>query len=122
EMRVTRPTMNLSSMASPTTSTWALPVAPAIRRARSGVTAGSSMVRSRRRERQRDDDEEEHQEFGVAEVVLEHARGEHRGHGGERRPWKHPVGTGAEQTEDADGQRGDAREPDRERRQPALRG
>ena len=38
-----------------------------------------------RRKRQRDEHEEQHQEFGVAEVVLEQAGGEHRGDRRQRR-------------------------------------
>src|SRR5687767_15611844 len=86
EMRVTRPAMNLSSMASPTTSTWTRPRPAVIAWARSGPSGGS--IGARRRERQRNQDEEQHQELGIAEVVLEqpgrqHAGGRCQRHGGE---------------------------------------
>src|SRR5687767_15762169 len=100
-MRVTRPTMNLSSMASPMTSMRALPAAPAIRRARSGVTGGSSMrLGSLCGERQRDDDEEEHQEFRIAEVVFEHTGRRHGRDGGEGTCGEYAVLTSAEDPED----------------------
>src|SRR5688572_17633566 len=107
--------MNLSSMASPITSTRALLAAPAIRRARSGVTGGSSMrIGSFRRKRQCDDDEEEHQEFRVAEVVFEHAGGQHRRKSGECTRGQHAVLSAAEDPEDTDGEHADEGKPRRE--------
>src|SRR5262245_26775858 len=123
EMRVTRPTMNLSSMASPITSTCALLVAPAIRRARSGVTVGSSMrIGSLGGEGQCDDHEEQRQEFRVAEVVLEHAGREHRRNRGERAGGEHTIVAAPEDLEHTDGEHGDESEPHREGRQTTLRG
>src|SRR4051812_29037202 len=91
-MRVTRPTMNVSSIASPTTRMWA-PAKPDTRRApRSGASGGTGMVAARRCERQRDEHEEQHQEFGVAEVVLEESGRQHRGDGGEAGGGWDPVG------------------------------
>src|SRR6185437_2567337 len=96
EIRVTRPTMNVSSIASPTT-TMCAPGNAAIRReARSLASGGSSIIctprgsaprESRlvvcRCERQRDEDQEQHEELGIAEVVFEQAGSEHGAHGGE---------------------------------------
>ena len=121
KIRVTRPTMNLSSMASPITSTRAVRGA-GDRRARSGVTGGSSMrIGSFRGKRQRDDDEEEHQEFRVAEVVFEHAGGQHRRKSGERTRGQHAV-LERGRSEDADGEHADEREPRRECRQASFSG
>src|SRR5215213_9536085 len=89
-MRVTRPTMNRSSMAS-TRTTMGAPLKPeVIRAARSGASGGSSIIGANGSERQRDEHEEHHQELRVAEVVLDHAGAEHRGDyrqpaGGKRR-------------------------------------
>src|SRR4051812_16666547 len=113
-MRVTRPTMNLSSMASPTTSTCA-PVKPAaIWRARSGVSGGRNMIRARRGERQGDEDEEEHQELRVAEVVLEQPGAKHRRHGGQTSRRKHAISAATEQPEQGYQQRHDQPHPHRE--------
>src|SRR5207248_1769678 len=83
EIRVTRPTMNVSSIASPMTRMCAPEKAETRTVARSGASGGSSIFAARGRERQRDEHEEKHQELGVAEVVLEEAGGEHRRNGGE---------------------------------------
>src|SRR5687767_11349337 len=76
EMRVTRPTMNLSSIASPTTRTWAPANAAVIRRARSGAIGGSSIGGSG--ERQGHQHQEQHQKLGIAEIVFKQARAQHR--------------------------------------------
>src|SRR5688572_14630220 len=96
-MRLTRPTMNLSSIASPTTRTCALANAAAIRRALSGASGGSVIVNCR--EGERDEHQEQHQELGVAEVVLEEPRGEHRGRCRQRRRGKHGFASLAEEPE-----------------------
>src|SRR5262245_66379923 len=90
-MRVTRPTRKVSSIASPMTSTCALENAETRRDARSGASGSRFIIAARRRKRQRHEHEEEHQEFGVAEVVFEQARAEHREHRGERRRGRHLV-------------------------------
>src|SRR5262249_29499102 len=121
EMRVTRPTMNLSSIASPMTRMRALPAALASRRARSGVTGGSSMrIGALRGEWQRDDDEEEHEELGVAEVVLEHAGRQHGGDGGQCTGGEYPVLTAPEDPEDRGRKHTDEAEPDRQGREAAF--
>ena len=99
-MRDTLPTMNRSSMTSPTTRTCSPRQARDQSRGRGAESSGGSVMRSvvggraRRRERQRHEQQQQHQELGVAEVVLEHAGGEHRGHrrqrGGGQRPGARP--------------------------------
>src|SRR5882672_1429294 len=121
EIRVTAPTMNVSSMASPTTRTWA-PAKPDTRRvARSVASGANGMVAAGSREWQRDEHEQEHQEFGIAEVVFEEARSEHRRDGREPRGGRHLVLLGAKQADEPDPQRHDEPQPDRQRRQAAFR-
>src|SRR3970040_1075849 len=120
EMRVTRPTMNLSTMASPMTRTLAPPARDAIWRARSGVRVGSSIVAVGCGKRQCHEDQEEHQELRVAEVVLEEPGGEHSRDRRHPRRRKGLVSLGAEQAEQPEGQECDEGDPDTERRQSPL--
>src|SRR4029450_3262838 len=77
EMRSTRPIMNWSSMTSPMTVILR-PANPDSRSATRHLRLCRRRLRPRGSERQRDQAEEQHQKFRVAEVVLEHARCEHR--------------------------------------------
>src|SRR5688572_15556514 len=104
-MRVTRPTMNLSSIASPMTSTWAPANAPVMRRARSGASGGSSIGGSR--EGQRNEDQEEHQKLGVTEIVFKQSRAEHGDDGRQRGRGQHLVAASAEQPPDREDHRDD---------------
>ena len=89
---MTRPAMNLSSMASPTTSTWvrAMPVT----RCAPGQARSAAASTGRCRKRQRDQHEEEHEELGVTEVVLEQSRGQHCRQRRQCRRGEHPFGAG----------------------------
>src|SRR6185503_10791125 len=122
EMRVTRPTRNVSSIASPMTSTCVLENAETRRDARSGASGNSVIIAARRRKRQRDEHEEQHQKLGVAEVVFEESGGEHRADRRERRCGRNFVALTSKQPELRDDKREDEPQPDGERRQAALRG
>ena len=128
EMRVTRPTMKRSSITSPTTST--RQAGESRRRDRARGAASSARQRHATaadatvgRGRQRDDHQEQHQDFGVAEVVLEQPGGQQRRRWWRARPRRASrcVRLGSVATRSRM-QRDDEPQPERQRRQAALGG
>src|SRR6187455_132845 len=122
EMRVTRPTMNLSIIASPMTRTLTPLTREMISRARSGASGGSSIVATRCGEGKSDEHEEEHQELGVAKVVLEKTGREHAGDGREAGRGKRLIALRSKNSKQAVGENRDEGDPDGEGGQSALGG
>src|SRR6185295_4565962 len=119
-MRVTRPTMNLSTIASPMTRTFTVCTRETISRARSGASGGSSIVAAGSGEGKSDEHEEEHQKLGVAEVVFEETGRQHAGDGGKTSRRQCLVGRRSEDFEKTVGQHHDECDPDGQRWQTAL--